>query len=249
MGPRDSRDWTEKNGNVQSAAKGKGKAKMSRNPSDVSLKDMTQEEVTVALDAVRQMLRILSFAQTYQEDIRDVEGVYGLGIRQQVQINELESMVTNLTSRKDQEMARLIEENDAYKSDVHQLELDRKELEREQAGINGERKALHLEMQRQKDEEISKAKQQLSERARAKCKQTKEDFEKKIGALEAENNRLKSAIIALEEKDKQAKKDLNEVKESSEIDKRSSQSHIKQVESELREFKTLSKFSSQTPQF
>ncbi|KAL9628349.1 MAG: hypothetical protein Q9164_007309 [Protoblastenia rupestris] len=249
MGPRDSRDWDEKNGNVHSAAKGKGKAKISRNPSDISRKDMTQEEVNVALGAVREMSRILYFSQAYQEDIRDVESVYGLGIRQQVRINELESMVTNLTFRKDQEMARLIEENDAYKSDVHQLELDRKELEREQASMNEERKALHLEMQRQRDEEISKAKQQLSERARAICKQTKEDFEKKIGALEAEKNGLKNTNNALEEKDKQAKKDLKELKESFDIDKRSSQSHIKQVESELREFRTLSKFSSQTPQF
>ena len=249
MGPRDSRDWSEKNGNVHSAAKSKGKPKISRNPSDASLKDLTQEEVNVGLGAVRQIFRILSFTQTYQEEIRDVESVYGLGIRQQVRINELESMVTDLTFRKDQEMARLIEENDAYKCDVHQLELDRKEVEEKQASINDERMALRLEMQRQKDEEISKAKQQLSEKARAKHKQTKEDFEKKIEALEAEKDRLKSAANTLEEKNKRARKDLNELKENFEIDKRSSQLYIKQVESELRQFRTLSEVKSQTPQF
>ena len=68
--------------------------------------------------------------QVYQEEIDNVERVYGVGIHQQARIDELETMVTDLTIRKDQEMARLLDENESYKSDIHQLKLDREKLKR-----------------------------------------------------------------------------------------------------------------------
>jgi len=82
MAPRDARDSTETNGNVHSVGKGKVKTKISRNPSNVSLGDLTQEDVDVGISAVRQISRILCFMQMYYEEIGDVEHVYGLSIRQ-----------------------------------------------------------------------------------------------------------------------------------------------------------------------
>ena len=121
MGPRDTRDSTETNGNVHLTEKDKGKAKISRASSNVSLGDPTSEAVDTGIAAVRQITKILRFVQNYDEEIDDVEGIYGLGIRQQARTDELEITVINLAFRNDQEMARLQDKNDTYQANVRQL--------------------------------------------------------------------------------------------------------------------------------
>ena len=247
MGPRDSRGSTKQNGNVDSAGKERAEAKISRNPSTVSLTDLTQEKVDEGIAALRQMSKIFYFVQGYQQEISDVESIYDLGIRQQKKIDELDTMVTDLTWRKNKEMTRLLEENDTYRANVHQFEQDRKELESAKSSINNERTAMESEMQRQKRTEIDEAKQQFFEEATAEFNRRKEELKKKMKTIEREKKGLEDTIKALKEKNVKAQKDLSEQKESSEIDKRSSQSHIKQVESELHQINALSKFSPQTP--
>ena len=246
MGPRDS---TERNGNSHSNGRGKTKAKITRSLSTTSLRDLTQEDVDTGIDAVRRISKILCFMQTYHEEVDDAERVYGLCIHQQARIDELEIMTTDLTVRKDQEMARLLDENYSYKADVHLLELDREKLEREKASMDDTRRAMQSDMKRQKEEEIGEAKKQLSEKATSKIKRMKEELEKKIQTLETENNGLKDIIQTLEEKNIQAQKNFDEQKESLQIEKRSSQSYIRSVESELRQIKALSTVSPHTPQF
>ena len=249
MGPRDSRDSTETYGNVHPAGKGKGRAKITRTSSDASLGDLTPEAVDTGITAVRQIAKILHFVQSYNEEISNVEGIYGLGIRQQAQIDELETTVTNLVFRKDQEMATLRDENDAYQANARQFMLEREELEREQAGMDDARKAMQSKMERQKEMEINKAKQELSDQFKTRVKQIKEEHEKKIQALETENDGLKDTTKKLEEKNIQAKKDLKKQKESFELDKRSSQSHIMRLESDLNQINAASTVSPQAPEF
>ena len=249
MGPRDSRDSTETNGNVHPAGKGKGKAKISRTSSNASLGDLTPEAVEASLAAVRQVFKILHFVRSFQDEISDVESIYGLGIRQQTRIEELEATVTDLAFRKDKEMEKLRDENDAFQANARQFMLEREELEREQASMDDARKEMQSEIERQKEIEISKAKQEFSENSKTKVKKIKEELEKKIKALETDNNRLKDAMKKLEEKNIQAQEDLNRQKESLELDKRSSQSHIMRLESELLQIKATSTVSPQTPEF
>ncbi|KAL8689490.1 MAG: hypothetical protein Q9218_004851 [Villophora microphyllina] len=249
MGPRDSRDSSETNGNVHPAGKGKGKAKISRTSSNASLGDLTPEAVDTGIAAVRQIAKILRFAQSYHEEIGDVEGIYGLGIRQQARIDELETTVTNLAFRKNQEMARLRDENDAYQANARQFILEREELERQQASMDDARKAMQSKMERQKEMEINRAKQEFSDQSLTRVKQIREELEKKIHALETQNDGLKDTIKKLEEKNIQAKKDLKKQKESLELDKRSSQSHIMRLESELNQINAASAVSPQTPEF
>ena len=153
MGPRDS---TERNGNTHSNGRGKLKAKTTRSLFSTSLQDLTQEDIDVGIDAVRHVFKILCFMQAYQEEIDNVDMVYDVGINQQARIDELETMMTDLTVRKDQEMARLLDENDSYKADVHQLEWDREKLETEKASMDDTRMAIHSDMQRQKADRGSK---------------------------------------------------------------------------------------------
>ena len=246
MGPRDS---TERNGNTHSNGKGRPKAKTTRSSSQTSLRDLTQEDIDVGIDAVRHVSKILCFMHAYHEEIDNVERVYGISINQQARIDELETMVTGLTVRKDQEMARLLDENDSYKAGVHQLELDREKLETEKASMDNTRTAMHSDMQRQKAEEIEEAKKILSEKAVARMKRTREELEKKIKILETENNALQGAVRTLEEKNLQCQKNVDEQKESFQIEKRSSQSYIRSIELELSQIKALSTVSVQTPQF
>ena len=246
MGPRDS---TERNGSAHSSGRGKSKAKLTRSSSTTSLRDLTQEDVDGGINAVRHISKILCFMQAYQEEIDDVERVYGLGIRQQARIDELETMVTDLTLRKDREVARLLDENHLYKADIHQLELDREKLDMEKASMNDTRAAIKSDLQRQKEEEIGEAKRQLSENATARVKRTKEELEKKIKTLQMEHNGLRDAIKILEDKNVQAQKNFNEQEESFQIEKRSSQLYIRSIESELRMVKALSTVSPQKPQF
>lgn len=91
-----------------------------------------------------------SFRAGYHEEIGDVEGIYGLGIRQQAQIDVLETTVTNLAFRKDQEMAKLQDENDAYQANVRQFMLEREELERQRASMDDTRTVMQSKMEKQR---------------------------------------------------------------------------------------------------
>lgn len=249
MGPRDSRDSTESNGNVHPAGKGKGRAKISRTSSSASLGDLTPEAVDTGLAAVRQIAKILHFVQGYNEEISNVEGIYGLGIRQQARIDELETTVNDLVFRKDQEMTKLREETDMYQANARQFMLDREELERQRAGMDDARKAMQSKIERQKEMEINKARQEFSDQFKTKVKQIREELEKKIQVLETENEGLKDTTKKTEEKNIQAKKDLKKQKEIFELDKRSFQSHILHLESELNQINAASTVSPQTPEF
>ncbi len=249
MGPRDSRDSTETNGNVHPAGKGKGKAKISRTSSNASLGDQTPEAVDAGIVALCQISKILRFAQGYHEEISDVESIYGLGIRQQARIDELEITVTNLAFRKVQEMAKLRDENDAYQANARQFMLEREKLEQEQASMDDARKAMQSKMERQREMEINEAKQEFSDKFKTRVKQIREELEKKIQALERDKDGLKDAIKKLEEKNIQAQEDLKKQKESLELDKRSSQSHIMRLESELHQIDAASTVLPQTPEF
>lgn len=249
MGPRDSRDSIENNGNVQPAGKSKGKAKISRASSIDSLCDLTPEAVDKGIASMREMCRILSFAQTYCNEMTVVESIHGLNISQNERIKELETIVDELTFRKDQEMERLGNENEAYRTKAHQLERERENLEREQATMNHTRQAMQSDMQKQKEKGIDKAKQEFSDKFETRAKQIREELEKKITALERDKDGLKDAIKELKENDVQAQNDLIQQKDSLELDKRSCQSHIVHLESELRYINAASIVSPQTSEF
>ena len=249
MGPRDSRDSTETNGNAHPAGKGKGKAKTSRTSSNASLGGLTPEAVDAGIAAVRQISKILCFVQGYHEEINDVESIYGLGISQQARIDELETTLTDLAFGKDQKMAKLQNENDKYQANTRQLMLDREELKREQASMDDAHKAMQVNAERQKEIEINEAKQEFSDKCKNKVKRIREELETKIQALETDNEKLKNTIKKLEEKNIQAQEDLNQQKESLELDKRISQSHIMRLESEIRQINAASTVSPQTPEF
>ena len=68
--------------------------------------------------------------------IDNVKRLYDLDIRQQPQIDELEITVTRLTSPKNQQMARLSDENKSCKANLQQLELGRAKLKEEKASMN-----------------------------------------------------------------------------------------------------------------
>jgi len=237
------------NGNIRPAGKGKAAATISRTSSNDSLRDLTPETVDKGIAAVREISRILSFAQTYHNEIGVIESVYGLAISQQAPIKELDTTVNELIFRKDQEMTKLQDENNAYQANARQFEQEREELKREQATMDDTRKAMQSEVKKQKDKEISKAKQEFSDSFNTKAKQIKEELEKKIQALETDNDRLKDTIETLEGENIQAQEDLNQQKESLELDKRSSQSHIMRLEAELRQINAASTVLRQTPDF
>ena len=182
MGPRDSRDLTEVTGDVHPMGKGKRKAKISRTRSNASLGDLTPDAVDTGIAAVRQICKILRFVQSYHEEISDIDSIYGLGIQQQAQIDELETTVTKLAFRKDQELAKFQDENDAYRANAHHFEREKEKLELEQASMDDTRKAMRLEVEIKKEKEINKAKQQISDEARATVKKIREELEKKIAA-------------------------------------------------------------------
>ncbi|KAL9015346.1 MAG: hypothetical protein Q9173_000037 [Seirophora scorigena] len=210
MGPRDTRDSTETNGNVYPGKKGNGKAKISRASSNASLGDLTPEAVDTGIAAVRQIAKILRFAQGYHKEIGDVE-------------------VANLAFRKDQEMAKLQDGTTSTKPTF----------------ANGNA----IKDGKTKEMEISRAKREFSDQSNPRVKQIREELEKKVQALETEKDGFKDTTKELEEKNLQAKKDLKKQKESFELDKRSSQSHIMRLESELNQINPASMVSSQTPEF
>lgn len=250
MAPRDSKESTEINGNIHPGENGKGKkAKNPRTSSNSSLPDLPPEGVDAAIAAVGKIGKILYFVQGFHEEISTVEGIYGLGIRQEAQINELEATITNLAFRKDYEMTRLQDENDSYQAEARQLERVRKELEQEQAGVDDTLKAMQSKMEAQKDIEIGEIKQGFSDKLKTRVKQMKEEYEKKIQALETDNAGLKDTIKKLEEEKKQAQEKLKEQKKSVEVDKRSSRSHIMRLESELQQISAVSRVSPQSHEF
>ena len=249
MAPTDPRDSIEANGNIHHGGKGKEKAKNPKTSSNNSLPDLRPEAVDTGIAAVRQISKILHFVQSYHEEISDVEGVYGLGIRQQEQIDELETTVTNLAFRKDQEMARLRNENEMYRAEARQFEHEREKLQREQASMNNTLKVMQSKMETQKEMGINEAKQEFSDKLKTRVKQIREEHEKKIQALDTDMAGLKDAGKNLEEEKKQAQKDLKQQKESFELDKRSFQSHIMRLESELRHINAATVVSPQTPEF
>ena len=91
---------TETNGNDHPVVKGKGRAKISRASSNASFGDLPSEAMDAGIAAVRQISKILHFAHGYHEEISDVESIYGLGIRQQAKIDELNTTVNDLMFRK-----------------------------------------------------------------------------------------------------------------------------------------------------
>lgn len=248
MGPRDSRDSTETNGNVHPTGKGKGRTKISRTSSNASL-DLASDAVDAGITAVRQISKILQFAQCYHEEISDVESIYGLDIRQQARIDELNTTVNDLVFRRDEEMTRLRNENDVYQDSIRQSEREREKLKEEQANMDDMRKAMQLKMKRQKEIEVDEAKQEFSDKLKTRVKQVREELEKKIQDLKTDKDGLKDAIRKLEERNIQAQKDMNQQKESLELDKRSSQSHIMRLEAELQQIKAAFTVSPQTPEF
>ncbi|KAI4134680.1 MAG: hypothetical protein LQ341_005985, partial [Variospora aurantia] len=137
-----------------------------------------------------------------------------LGIRQQARIDELETTVTNLAFRKDQEMAKLQDMNDAYQANARQFTLERAELERQRASMDVTRKAMQSKMERQKGIEINRAKQEFSDQSNTRVKQIREELEKKIQALEIEKDGFKDITEKPEEKNIQAKKDKRRVSNS-----------------------------------
>ena len=186
MGPRDSRGSAETNGNVHRAEKGKAAATISRSSSNDSLRDLTPEAVDKGIAALREIGRILSFAQTYHNEIGVFESIHGLNISQKERIEKLETMVDELIFRKDRETERLRDENTEYRANAHQLEREREELEREQATIDDRRQPMQSDMERQKEKGINEAKQEFSDKFKTKTKQIREESEKKIKALETE---------------------------------------------------------------
>ena len=256
MGPRDSRDSTETNGNVHPAGRGNSKAKVPRTSSNVSLVELTPEAMDTGIAAVKQLTRIFTFLQSYQEEISDVESVYRLGIRQQAQINDLEATVKTLEATmktlafgKDQEMVKLRAENNAYEAKACKFEQEREELKRKQANMDGTRKAFESGLERRKEIEIDEAEQRFSDKLKTTTKQIREELEKKIQALQTDKDKLKDTIKNLEEKKTQAQEDLNRQKEVLEMDKRSSQSHIMRLESEIHQINAASTVLPQTSEF
>ena len=249
MGPRDSRDLTETNGKDQPVGKGKGRAKISRASSNASFGDLPSEAVDAGIVAVRQISKILRFAHGYHEEISDVESIYGLGIRQEAKIDELNTTVNDLMFRKDQEMIRLQKENDAYQASACQFEREKETLRKEQASVDDTRKAMQSEMKRQKETEISEAKQEISDKFKTRVKQIRKELEKRIEDLETDKNGLEKAMKKVEEKNAQTQQNLNQQKEGLELDKRSSQSHIVRLEAQLHEINAALTVSPQTPEY
>ena len=249
MGPRDSRDLTEANGKDLPVGRGKGRAKISRASSNASFGVLPSEDVDAGIVAVRQISKILRFAQSYHEEIGDVESTYGLCIRQQAKIDELNTTVNDLMFRKNQEMIRLQDESDAYQASACQFERERETLREEQASWDATCKAMQSKMKRQKEMEISEAKQEISDKFKTKVKQIKEELEKKIQDLKIDKDGLEDAIKKLEEKNAQTQQNVNKQKEGLELDKRSSQSHIMRLEAELRDINAALTVSPQTPEY
>ena len=249
MGPRDSNDLTETNGNDHPVRKGKRRANISRASSNASFGVLAPEAVDAGIVAVRQISKILHFAHGYHQEISDVESVYGLCIDQEAKIDELNTTVNSLMFRKDQEMIRLQDENDAYQARTCHFEKERETLRKEQAGVDDARKAMQSKMKRQKEVEIGQAKKDILDNFKTEVKQIRERLEKRIQDLETDKNGLKEAIKKLEEKNAQSQQDLNKQKVGLELDKRSSQSHIIRLEAELHEINAALMVSPQTPKY
>ena len=249
MGPRDSKELTETNGKDHPVGKGKGRAKISRASSNASFRDLPSEAVDAGIVAVRQISKILQFAHCYHEEMGDIESIYGLCIRQQAKIDELNITVNDLMFRKDQEMRRLHDENDAYQDSACQIARERETLKKEQASMDGTRKTMQSDIERQMKMEISETKKEISDKSKTKVKQIRDELEKRIHDLEKDKDGLNDAIKKLEEKNAQTQQNLNQQKAGLELDKRSSQSHIMRLEAELRRINAALTVSPQTYEY
>ena len=249
MGPKDSRDSTETDGNIHPAGKGKGKAQRSRTPSNTSLGDLTPEKVDTATVAVHHIYKIFRLLQECGGEISDVENIHGLSIQQQARIDELETALDDLMFRKDQEMERLRDENDSHRANARQFKHDREELEEERASIEDTHNAIQSKMDKQKEIEINKAKHEFSDKFKTKTKQIKEEYEEKIQTLKRDQTERDNTIKKLEEKNAQAQKDLEQQTTNLEIDKRGLHSHVMRLEADLQQINAASAASPQTPEF
>ena len=121
--PRDLRGSADTNINRHEHSTGKGKAArtISRISSNDSLRDLTLEAVDKGIAAMREIYRMLSFTQTYYNEIDIIESIHGLNINQKDRIKELETMVDHLIFRKDREMERLQDESKKYQTNAHHL--------------------------------------------------------------------------------------------------------------------------------
>lgn len=251
MGPRDSRESNDANGNTQHAEenKGRAKAKVSKTSSEINLLNLTPDAIDKGVDAVSRLSKILVFMQTYGDEIDNVEAIYSLHVRQQTRIDELGKVVDELSVRKDKEMRKLQDENETYRAGVRQFEREREELEQEQAAMDDIRNAMRINLEKQKEQEMKEAKQDFLKKYEARVKQAKDEAEKAIQPLKTERDGLKTAIKTLEEKNLQTLKALKKQNETLELDKRSSQSHLKHLESQLEQINAASTVSPQTPDF
>jgi DNA repair exonuclease SbcCD ATPase subunit len=247
MVPKDSSGSTETNGDAHSA--GRGNLKPKRRTSSSGSASLTEEELDASLRAIDDISKILRFALGYISEIDEVKKVFDLNIEQERQIEKYKDTVNYLAFRKNEEMARLMKENETYEANLQQFELGRKELERERASIDGKRIAMKSDMQKEKEEEIQVVKRDVSEKATAKLERIRNKFEEKIKAMEMEKKELKDANKALEEEKAQAQSKLNEQREDFELDKRAVQTYTKKLESDLRQAKALPLLSPQPPQF
>lgn len=249
MAPRNIKDSAETNMNGNTGGKGKGKEERSMNSSTASLPHLTAETLDKGVEAVRRMSKVLSFMQTWNEELDSVQDLYGLSMRQQDRIDELDTLVNELIFRRDQEFEKLKKENGTYKAKDEQFKSDQERLKIEIADMDATRIAMQVKVDKQKEIEIEKMKKHIDSEANAKIKQTEKDAGKKIQALESNKDGLKNEIKTLKEKTKQAREDLKTQKEGLEMEKRSFQAHIKNLETELQQIKATSIVSPRTPDF
>ena len=249
MGPKDHKDLSDTNGNSNASAKGKDRMKKTRSPSTISLRNMTDEDIDDGIAAIQQMAKILPWVQQNHGEIEDANRLYGLCIKQQDRITHLESTLDDLSCRQDRELRRLQDENEEHLKNASQIEREREQLEKEKASNDDTRLAMKAGMERQKEEEIEATKQVLSEKFKAKVKEVKEPYEKKIQALEEEKHRLEDRNKTLKNKLSAAEKKNGQEKEEDRIVKKSLQSHIKDLELELDQIKSLSTVSPKEPDF
>ena len=249
MGPREPKDVMNPSGKVDSSGKGKAKKGLPATSSNAIFEHLTSEEVDSGVAAVNHLSKIFSFVQAYHNETEVAEGIYGDGVRQQIRINELERTLEELAFRKDQEMARLQDENDTYRTNTTQFEKEKSELERQKKGMNDTRKAMTSELRIQKEQEISVAKQKIVNDVRAKSRQARDDHEKQIQALQTGKTKLEDVIKTLKQKMFQATEDFEHQRGSWEVEKRSAQSYIKKLEVDIQQINAASTVSPRTPQF
>lgn len=225
------------------------KAKSSRRLPDSKIPELEQEDVEEALTTIRGMTRILSFARTYQDDLSDVEYIYGLEIRQQERIKELEAIVAELYVQRDNEFERLQTDNKEFRARSRELERTREELEEEKGTRDDAFATMESQYAKQKDTDVKEAKREMTEKVKAKIALLKEEHASKAKELETENQKLKEEVKkqALGRQQALDKSKLQE--EEFHTLKNTMLSHIRSQDTQLREVDAVSIVSPQTPEF